>query len=155
MSLARRTILLTLSLLVLMSSISFSVGMHLCGGAIQDLALFHKAAACSMEQEQQPLPCHKQEDGEQGSANTDNQQDVNSDMSCCQDNLVVMDDVDSAVASKATVLLKSPDQQFIAVLQTAFLFLFPQEEAPKASHLSYASPPLVRDIPVFVQSFLI
>ncbi|WP_224996390.1 hypothetical protein [Cesiribacter sp. SM1] len=153
MSLIRRTILLTLSLLVLMSSIGLSVGMHLCGGAIQDLALFHAAAACPMEQKQEPLPCHKEDESSQKSAG--DHQTADGDMSCCQDNLVIVDGVDNAVASKASLSFKNPDLQLIAVIQTAFLFLVPQEEAPQPIHLSYASPPIVRDIPVFVQSFLI
>ncbi|AHM59418.1 hypothetical protein D770_05775 [Flammeovirgaceae bacterium 311] len=150
MSLIRRTILLTLSLLVLMSSISLSVGMHLCGGTIQDLALFHAAAACPMEQKQEPLPsCHQDADSD------DHQQASDNDMSCCQDNMIVVDGVDNAVAAKASLSFKSPHLQLIAVFHTAFLFLVPQEEAPQPVYLSYASPPILRDIPVFVQSFLI
>jgi hypothetical protein len=153
MSLIRRTILLTLSLLVLMSSIGLSVGMHLCGGAIQDLALFHAAAVCPMEQKQAPLPCHKQDESSHQDA--DDHQSAGGDMSCCQDNLIVVDGVDTALTAKAALSFKTPDLQLIAVFQSAFLFLIPQEEAPQPTYLSYASPPILRDIPVLVQSFLI
>lgn len=146
MLVARRTILLTLSLLVLMSSVGFSVGLHLCGGALQDMALFHNAEACPLEQKQEQLPCHKEENSASDDA---------AEKSCCQDNLIVMDGVDDAVASKATVSFQNPDLHLLAILQTAFLFLLPQDDAPKASYASYLPPPLVRDIPVLVQSFLI
>jgi hypothetical protein len=45
-----------LALLVLVSSSSFMVGIHRCGGHIKNIALFTKAASCQMEQN---LPlCH-------------------------------------------------------------------------------------------------
>jgi hypothetical protein len=47
---------LVLAMLVLTSSTSFMVGMHLCQGEIQNIALFSKADAC--EQEQKLPPCH-------------------------------------------------------------------------------------------------
>ena len=146
MSLLRRTILLTLSLLVLMSSVGFSVGLHMCAGTLQNMAFFHKAEACPMEQKQEDIPCHKQDP----SATTES-----SDGSCCEDSLVVMDDVENAVTSKVTVSLESPDLYMIAVIQTAFLFLLPQTDTPQVSTYSYLPPTLVRDIPVLVQSFLI
>ena len=43
-----KTILsITLAALVLVSSTSFMVGLHLCGGKIQNIALFSKADNCS------------------------------------------------------------------------------------------------------------
>jgi len=43
--------------LVLFSSSSFMVGVHWCGGHIQNIALFTKADGC--EKEKQMPPCHK------------------------------------------------------------------------------------------------
>lgn len=45
-----------LAILVLVSSTSFMVGMHLCMGAVQNIALFAKAESC--EKESSP-PCHR------------------------------------------------------------------------------------------------
>jgi hypothetical protein len=45
-----------LALLVLVSSTSFGVGMHICMGEVQNVALFGKAESC--HQEKLP-PCHK------------------------------------------------------------------------------------------------
>ncbi|WP_343767673.1 HYC_CC_PP family protein [Gangjinia marincola] len=39
-----------LALLVLFSSVSFTVDMHYCGGHLVDLAINHEAESCSMEQ---------------------------------------------------------------------------------------------------------
>jgi hypothetical protein len=46
-----------LALLVLISSTSFMVGMHLCMGEVQNIALFAKAEGC--EKEQSLPPCHR------------------------------------------------------------------------------------------------
>jgi hypothetical protein len=47
----------TFIILVLFSSSSFMVGIHLCGGQPQNVALFTKADACEMEKRMPP--CHK------------------------------------------------------------------------------------------------
>src|ERR1044071_5429286 len=48
-----------LILIVLVSSTSFTIGLHVCGGEIQNIALFGKAAGC--EKEKQLPPCHHHE----------------------------------------------------------------------------------------------
>ncbi|MBT1690390.1 HYC_CC_PP family protein [Dawidia soli] len=62
---------LLLALLVLASSTSFVVGVHLCGGRVDNVAFLEKASPCPMEQ-QQP-PCHRTHS------------------SCCDDALIVHD----------------------------------------------------------------
>jgi hypothetical protein len=46
-----------LAFLMLVSSTSFIVGVHVCMGEVQNVALFAKAEGCAMEQ--QLPPCHK------------------------------------------------------------------------------------------------
>jgi hypothetical protein len=46
-----------LALLVLVSSTSFMIGIHFCGGEIQNLAIFTKADSC--EKERSLPPCHR------------------------------------------------------------------------------------------------
>ena len=46
-----------LALLVLVSSTSFMIGMHICMGDVQNIALFSKAEGCEMEQNLPP--CHR------------------------------------------------------------------------------------------------
>lgn len=50
---------IVLSLLVIVSSSSFMVGIHLCSGNVQDVALFTEANSCVNEKKMPP--CHKQE----------------------------------------------------------------------------------------------
>ena len=70
-----------LAILVLVSSTSVMVGMHLCMGEVQNIALFAKADAC--EKEQSLPPCHRQI------------QDP-----CCQDETVILeaDDFKASIA---------------------------------------------------------
>lgn len=46
-----------LAILVMVSSTSFMVGMHLCMGEVQNIAFFSKAEGC--EKEQSLPPCHR------------------------------------------------------------------------------------------------
>jgi hypothetical protein len=46
-----------LAIMVLVSSTSFMVGMHFCGGEVQNIALFGKADSC--QKEKALPPCHK------------------------------------------------------------------------------------------------
>jgi hypothetical protein len=48
---------LLLALLVLVSSTNFMIGMHICMGDVQNIALFTKAEGCEMEQKLPP--CHR------------------------------------------------------------------------------------------------
>lgn len=53
----RSILSIAFAFLVLVSSTSFMVGIHRCGGQVQNVALFTKAAGC--QQEQQVPPCHR------------------------------------------------------------------------------------------------
>jgi hypothetical protein len=63
---------ISLALLVLLSSTSFMVGLHICAGNVQDVKLFTKADVCAMEK--QLPPCHKQ---------------MHRTSSCCDDEAIV------------------------------------------------------------------
>jgi hypothetical protein len=57
MKLFRSILSIAFALLVLFSSSSFMVGIHLCGGQIENIALFTKSDGCDMEKK---MPaCHK------------------------------------------------------------------------------------------------
>jgi hypothetical protein len=48
---------IVLALMVLVSSTSFIIGMHICNGAVKDISLFTKADGC--EKEKSTPPCHR------------------------------------------------------------------------------------------------
>ena len=145
MKLYRQIILLTLTLLVLVSSTGMAVGMHICGGELRDVTLFGGPADCAMEQKQQNElpPCHapKEKKADDGT--------------CCEDHQVIVERTDATSEHDTITLSKPLDIKFIAAVQAVILQLFAPEEAIQPAYARYASPPLARDIPVLVQSFLL
>lgn len=144
MAVYRRIFLLMLTLLVLVSSTGVAVGMHLCGGKLQDLTFFGAAADCPMEEKQELPACHQVPHA--NDADEDN---------CCDDQTIVLATGDQAANPKAVIKASAQDLTFAATLFVALGQLFFSEPAAEPGYLAYASPPVVRDIPVFVQSFLL
>lgn len=143
MNLYRQIILLTLTLLVLVSSTGMAVGMHICGGELRDITFFGAEAECPMEKPQEQVPaCHAP------------QQDA-SDDACCEDHQMIVERLDIAAKHKDISLLKLQDIKFIAVVKAVILQWFSAETDLKPAYALYESPPLARDIPVLVQSFLL
>src|SRR6476659_2262852 len=91
MKLIRSISAIILALLVLFSSSSFIVGIHWCGGHVQDFALFTKAEVCPMERNFPP--CHKPIKN-----------------NCCEDQTVVHE----GSGFKASANVISVETQFVA-----------------------------------------
>lgn len=139
----QRILLLTLTLLVLVTSTGLSVGLHFCAGDIRDLSFLGEAAECPMEAQKETLPaCHKP------AADS-------SEENCCDDHQLVIERHDVATDTETLQLTKLPDFKFIAIVQAVFLQLYFPEVTLKPAYALYTSPPVVRDIPVLVQSFLL
>ncbi|MBJ6120107.1 hypothetical protein JAO76_18020 [Pontibacter sp. BT310] len=142
MKLLKRILLLTLALLVLVSSTGISVGMHLCSGELEDLAFFGAKADCPMEQEKETLPpCH--------------QVPASAAAECCDDHTLVFEHDNATPDSKPLLLTKTLDLKFVAAFKVVILQFFTLEADPKPAYAFYEAPPLDRDIPVLVQSFLL
>jgi hypothetical protein len=143
MKLYRQFILLTLTLLLLVSSTGMAVGMHICGGELRDITFFGAKADCPMDRPQKKAPaCHAPRQ------NAD-------DDACCEDHQVVIERLDASDEHKAVTLNKLQDLKFIAAVKAVILQFFTAEVELKPSYALYESPPIARDIPVLVQSFLI
>ncbi len=142
MNLYRQIVLLALTLLVFVSSTGISVGMHLCAGELQDIALFGSEADCPMEAEKEETPaCHK-------ISATDEAE-------CCDDHTLVFEHDNATSDSKALTLTKTLDLKFVAAFKAVILQFFTFEADLKPAYAFYEAPPLARDIPVLVQSFLL
>lgn len=144
MKLYRRLILLTLTLLLLVSSTGISVGLHVCGGEIRDLNFYGQEPSCPMEEKQQALPpCHQTQE------TNDAKQD------CCQQHRLSLPVLDEASGHQPPALLKAPDLQLLAAVQVFLQHYLAPAAAATPAYALYASPPIARDIPVLVQSFLL
>jgi len=129
----------SLALLVLVSSTSFSVNMHVCGGHVSSVALVQKAAPCLMEI---IPPCH-------GGIHLEKKSN-----GCCEDKSVVFEGKD----------FNSKVEHISFELQTAsWIAELPYivSVSPSSSIQAYSSftlykPPLLsQDISVLVHSFQI
>ncbi|MBT1711714.1 hypothetical protein KK062_25965 [Fulvivirgaceae bacterium PWU5] len=125
---------LLLALLVLASSTSFVVGVHLCGGRVDNVAFLEKASPCPMEQKLPP--CHHAKS------------------SCCDDTLIVhkaqklKNDVTHFDLTTHPVPL---------VIQYPILIadIIPATSTATASFQLYDPPPLHDDRPATLQVFRI
>lgn len=144
MKLIRHLILLVLTFVVLVSSTGISVGMHLCEGELEDLSFFGAKADCPMEQQQQKLPSCHNVPGSDDSASA-----------CCDDHTLHLEQADAASDSNAQLLTKALDLKFVAAFKVVILQLFAPEAEQASTYALYKSPPIARDIPVLVQSFLL
>lgn len=124
-----------LSLLVIFSSTSFMVGLHFCGGQIQNVSMFEKAQPCAMEQT--TPPCHHHQS-----------------KPCCEDETIVHDaqDLKSDIAK-----LHLAQLQPITVAAPTILVadLIPQEAYQAKGFRPYKPPLPVTDLTISLQVFLI
>ena len=121
--------------LVLVSSSSFMVGIHLCGGDVQNVALFTKADVCEMEK--QLPPCHKQEP-----------------RSCCDDEVIVHEGENFKVSSTEISIASFPVME-MAMPDVIISEIIPASPVKKFRHHNYDPPLRAEDLTVSLQVFLI
>ncbi len=123
------------TILVLFSSSSFMIGIHLCGGQIQNIALFTKAEGCGMEKKMPP--CHKHES-----------------KPCCQDETVVHDAQDFKGNINQINIAVSP---ILDIVQPAVLIaeVIPSSISIIKHYANYDPPIRTTDVTVDLQVFLI
>lgn len=125
----------SLALLVLVASSSFTVNMHVCGGAVQSLAVIEKATPCPMELN--APACHKDL--------------VKS--KCCQDEVFQYEGQDFKVHEHETLL--TTNSSWVVELPLIMEIVSPTVTTYTLSDTVYKPPLLQHDIPVLIQSFLI
>lgn len=126
-----------LSLLIVLSSMSFTVNLHLCMGELESVRVISEAPACDMHSKS----CHAPE---QDNASKDD---------CCEDEQRILHGQDEL--SKAPAF-QEPQPELVAVLSLLVSYLTAGTELPLVEATEVYSPPLLpRDIPVLIQSFLI
>ncbi len=128
-----------LALLVLVSSSSFTVKMHFCGGHVQSVSLIEDADACPMDV--QLPPCHKKM--------------VVKKSGCCEDKHVAYEGKDFNTQVQDFSILSWYATNWIATLPIIMEVIQVNEALAFSNHTPYKPPIVERDIPVFVQSFLI
>ena len=134
MKVLRSILSVALAFLVLFSSTSFMVGIHVCGGHIQDIALFTKAESCQTEQTLPPCQMHMKP-------------------GCCQDQSVVHKG-EGFKASIVDVHLVAPianiDQPLVILSE-----IIPASPVSRSKYFNYDPPLRSSDLTVDHQVFLI
>jgi hypothetical protein len=126
------------AILLLITGTGFSMNIHYCGGNLQDISFFNEGSECEMMVSMKKKACPMHE-----AVSTD----------CCEDQDVVLE-ADSPDAFIAT----SPDLKFSWVAIPAPSFVYDTERLAEVSYSIYSTyrpPPITKDIPVLVQSFLL
>lgn len=141
----RKISAILLSLLVLLSSTSFTFNMHFCMGEMKSIALFSSASPCQKKNQRPPCPrgIHDQ-DGSSHSQMTKK--------GCCEDQSLVKDGLEELTQTSSVSV---PDVPMMAALYATFSLLSDSPFVHSGSYNEYSPPLIERDIPVFIQSFLI
>ena len=126
-----------LALIVLLSTVSFTVDSHYCGDTLVDSSLFGHVETCGMEVQQQ---------------SPSSECDI-SKKDCCSDEQVIVEGQDTLKTSFDK--LDKDQQLFVAAFIHTYINLFFESQEDFNSYRDYTPPPLVRDIQVLDQTFLI
>jgi hypothetical protein len=124
-----------LAILVLVSSTSFIVGMHICMGEVQNIALFGKADSC---QKEKALPaCHK-----------------HMKPACCEDETVYHEGTDFK-ASIEHIYIAAPAAMDIELPMVLISEVIPASPIARTYYYNYDPPLRSCDLTVEHQVFLI
>lgn len=119
-----------MALLVLFSTLSFTVDKHFCGSILVDKAIFSEAKTCGMEME--------------SSSEKD---------SCCSHEQIAVEGQDELKHTFETFDLNQ--QVFLAGFVYSYIFIFEEASKEAIPFKNYSPPLLVTDIQVRDQVFLI
>ncbi len=139
----RKISAILLSLLVLLSSTSFTLGMHFCLGRLESISFFSEAEPCEMARQKSRYTSekHNPECGHKIAKK-----------SCCEDHtLVVQGSEEISIVSSVS----SPDVHLAAAPNTLVLFKFIGPKSDHCTFSDYSPPPIERDRLVLFRSFLI
>ncbi|WP_408056949.1 HYC_CC_PP family protein [Tamlana sp. 2_MG-2023] len=120
-----------LALLVLFSTVSFTIEKHFCGDVLVDVSVFVEADKCEMEA-----------------------LEILQKKTCCKDEMNVVQGQDELTISSYDDL-EFEQQQFLYAFTHSYIFGFESLEKHEIPHKNYAPPKLVTDIQVLDQVFII
>ena len=122
-----------MALLVLFSTVSFTVEKHFCGNVLIDVSVFAKAEKCGMEA-------------------LEKEQETITKKLCCKDEIEVIKGQDELKVSSINNLTLQ-QQLFITTFTFTYINLLEGLESQIVPHKDYSPPNLVADIQVLDQVF--
>jgi hypothetical protein len=135
-SIIHKILSLAMAFVVLFSTLSFTINMHYCGGALVDTAIFKKVKSCGMEM---------QNPSSEGCSVTK--------MNCCDDKSVAVDGQDEL---QLTIDKISFEQQiFVVSFVYTYINLFEGLNKKAYSFEAYIPPLVIRQIYKIDETYLI
>ena len=131
----RNSISFCLALLVLFSTLSFTVSQHFCGDTLVDTAIFTNVKGCGMEE-----------------YNTSNQRILIEKSDCCNDFTQLIEGQEDLQTPAFDSVFQ---QQFLISFVYSYQFLFLNEIDNKTPFSSYLPPSIVKDLHILDETFLI
>jgi len=123
------------ALLVLLSTMSFTLDMHYCGDTLVDTAIFNKAKSCGMDMN-----------------NTDSHHS-NMKGKCCSEKQIVVKGQNELNTTFDNLTVYQ--QQFVAVFTYTYINLFEGTEKNVTSYEAYRPPLVIRQIYKLDETYLI
>jgi hypothetical protein len=146
-----RIISLMMAILILVSSMGFSIDVHYCQGQIKSFSLFGKAESCHQEVKKQHCTKHKKS----CHAAPSNQEKLSScKKDCCSNKTIIVESNDEA-RKLQSLKLSQKQVEFVSVFVQVFFLVKTDLNKNIVPHLNYIPPLLNKDIPVLIQSFLL
>ncbi len=130
-----------MALIVLLSTMSFSVDMHFCGDHLVDFSMFDKVDTCLMKAEKSET------------SSSCEIMKMENEMNCCSDVEVAIEGQDDLKISFDQ--LAFDQQQFVFSFAYSFISLFEGKDDNIIPFKDYVPPPLLRDVQILDQTFLI
>lgn len=125
-----------LAIVVLFSTMSFTIDIHYCGDTLVETAVFHKAEGCGMEmQNPQTKECSIAK------------------KSCCTDEQLVIDGQDDLQLSLKKISFEQ--QVFITSFVHTYISLFKDLEENVTLYTKYNPPLVIKDIFMLDETYLI
>lgn len=128
-----------MALSVLLSTMSFSVDMHYCGDHLVDFSMFDTVDTCMMKAEM--------------SKSSTECAVMDMDMDCCSDVEIIIEGQDDLKISFDQ--LAFDQQQFVFSFAYSFISVFEGTDENIIPYQDYVPPPLLRDVQILDQTFLI
>jgi len=142
-----------MAFLMLLSSTGFSIDLHYCQGNVKSFSFFGKAKSCHVEVNEshcskKKKACHMTAPSMEQEQSGDCKKDC-----CSNKSFEISPDID---AEKIQIeRLTIPQLQFVSVFVEVFILGHADLSKLHIPHLNYIPPILNRDIPIFIQSFLL
>ncbi|AXG70803.1 hypothetical protein KORDIASMS9_03049 [Kordia sp. SMS9] len=129
------TSVILLALLVLSSTFSFTINEHICGGVPISFSIGMEAENCGMELE-----------------TTTSSETTMKQVSCCDDVTTLIQGQDELPTQQD---IHFTTQTFIKAFVYSYIYVLPSTDTEKAVYKPYVPPPLIRDIQLLDETFLI